>query len=272
MKIHALTLTWNGQDKLEKLSPTFFDATKDLNAEVIWYIRDNGSKDDTLKYLESEKERWGDNLKVLDAGHNRESFAGGVNSLWKMADVADDDIILMLNNDIVFNDTVSVQKILDLHKKTKADVVGCRLLFENTTKLQHAGVIYSKKYGLMPFHYRPSEESDAEAEKDRYFQSVTAAFCLVTGSSFNKIGGMDEGFKWAFDDIDMCMQIRANGGKIAYCGSTNIYHEESATLKKNPVNKMFQGPNVERFRKKWSGKYEIDHDLYLGNPSYNVIK
>ena len=38
-----------------------------------------------------------------------------------------------------------------------------------------------------------------------------------------------------------------------YCGKTNVYHEESASLKKNPVNKMMMPHNVSAFRKKWEG-------------------
>ena len=55
-------------------------------------------------------------------------------------------------------------------------------------------------------------------------------------------------------------------------GGTKIFHEESASLKKNPVNKMFMSPNVKHFKSKWTGKYELDHDKYLNDSSYNEAK
>ena len=276
MKIHALTLTWNGKEKLQALRKGFCTNLLKLQNEgiktAVWRIRDNGSKDGTINELNS----WifkGDcpiSPIVHDISHNRDSFARGINYLFEKADPDDNDIILLLNNDVVFNDDDSLSKMYRLMKKTNAAVVGARLLYSNTTKLQHAGVIFSERYGRMPYHFRPGEESDANAEKDRYFQAVTAAVCLVKASSFRRIEGLDEGYRWAFEDIDMCLEI-GKTEKIAYCGKTKIFHEESASLKKNPVNKMFLQSNIKHFKDKWSNNYTIDHDLYLKNANYNVI-
>lgn len=270
--IHVLTLNWNGEEKLKKLAPSLSAAAKEFgNSDhfPLWLVRDNGSKDNSVKVIEENYEY---SYGIDPVGHNRASFAQGMNHLRKeTAIIKDGDLILFLNNDVVIEDPKSIRMMYELQRKTKADVVGARLLFNGTTKLQHAGVIFSDRYNRLPFHYRPGEESDKHAEKNRYFQAVTAACCLVTASAFDKIGGFDEGFRWAFDDVDMCLQI-GQFGKIAYCGGTTIYHEESASLKKNPVHKMFMNKNVERFRKKWNGKYQIDHELYLKNPKYNEIR
>jgi GT2 family glycosyltransferase len=270
--LHILTLNWNGEDKLMKLIPSLNKAVKAVRDtdqwEVVWYVRDNGSKDNSIKALKEYRH----SIQIHGIEHNRASFSEGVNFLQGEANPATCDMLMLLNNDVEFRDDQSILKMLELQKKTQADVVGARLLFTGTNKLQHAGVIFSQRYNTLPYHFRPNEESDENAKRNRWFQAVTAACCLVRADSFCSIGGMDEGFRWAFDDIDMCLSIKNNGGKIAYCGETEIWHEESASLKKNPVNKMFVGKNVERFRKKWNGKYEIDHDMYLGNPKYNEIK
>jgi GT2 family glycosyltransferase len=270
--LHILTLNWNGSDHLKKLIPSLEKAVLAVERSddwaVKWYVRDNGSKDDSIKVLEG----YSRSKQIFEVGHNRGTFASGMNELRGSIAPASSDMIMLLNNDIEFRDDLGIVQMLALQKKTQADVVGARLQFGGTNKLQHAGVIFSRKYNLLPFHFRPGEESDANAKKDRLFQAVTAACCLVREDTLRTIGGMDEGFRWAFDDVDMCLSIKNQGGKIAYCGSTEISHEESASLKKNPVNKMFMGPSVERFRKKWNGKYEIDHEMYLGNPNFREIK
>jgi len=97
-------------------------------------------------------------------------------------------------------------------------------------------------------------------------QAVTAALALTRGKEFgniwtNKDGsrGMDEGFFWCFDDVDACLSIKYKQNKrVVYCGKTKIYHEESASLKKNPVNKLMSPHNVGYFRKKWGGVYKKD--------------
>ena len=44
--------------------------------------------------------------------------------------------------------------------------------------------------------------------------AVTAACMMVKKSDFDAVGGLDETFQVAFNDIDLCMKFRAAGKKI----------------------------------------------------------
>lgn len=263
--IHVLTLTWNGLDKLERLKDGLFENLRDSGASFHWYIRDNGSSDDTQVTVQG----WPDTT-LLAVDHNRDNFAKGMNSLAALTNAKSDDLFLLLNNDVDFGvDSSSLYKMVQLMKHHKAKAVGARLLYPDGT-LQHAGVIFGERYGRMPYHYRHKEHSDDQAKRNRKFQAVTAAVCLVDAGAFRSIGGFDEKFSWAFDDIDLCLRL-GQRGPILYCGGTNITHEESASLKKNPVNKLFLPHNVAHFKMKWINGYQLDHDSYLKNPNYNAI-
>ena len=208
--IHVLTLTWNGLDKLQRLRPGLISNLEKTGVPFKWYIRDNGSKDGTVE----EISKW-DHVAVLAKDHNRDNFAQGVNSLAEIAckkDNLENDILLLMNNDVEFPEEQALSKMLALMKKD-VGIVGCRLLYNGTDKLQHAGVIFSPRYGNMPYHYRHQEGSDVAAEKNRYFQAVTAAVCMVNAKDFMQIGGMDEKFHWAFEDIDMCLRIKQQIGR-----------------------------------------------------------
>ena len=273
MNLYILTLAWKSEKNFVRLVPSMNNAIEVLKEypgldHIKWLVRDNDSKDKSIEVL---TDTYKGDFFVFRAGHNRDSYSVGNNSLWKISNATDDDVILLLNDDTMIQDCTSFNKMLDLQKKTKAKVVGCRLLYMDTNKLQHAGVIFSSKYGNLPYHFRPGEASDDNAKKDRYFQAVTGACCLVAAEAFNKIGGFNPALKWCFDDIDMNFRIGMLGGKIVYCGSTTIYHEESSSLKKNPVNKLSLNENVQYFRKMWTGKYKIDHYLYLKDPNYMVV-
>jgi GT2 family glycosyltransferase len=271
--LHILTLTWNGCDKLTKLKESLIPSLKGIDYH--WFIKDNASQDATVATAST----WGDQITVIPYKDNRQNFSAGVNFLFKAADPADRDLIMLLNNDVIFNDTQSISKMLDIiNKDPDVGVVGSRLLYTGTNKLQHAGVVFDPIYKT-PMHFRAGQATDALAERNRQFQVVTGAV-LITKAHYYRhiwtqnvsgIDGMDENYHWAFDDVDLCLSIKYNQGKkIIYCGETDIFHEESATLKKNPANKMFLPHNLQYLFGKWRTRYAIDKDIYIRDPHCNL--
>ena len=271
--LNILTLSWNGCDKLMRLRTSLLPALEGI--DYTWFIKDNGSKDDTVAVASS----WGDKIKVLSYKDNRQNFSQGVNYCFDVAAPNDQDLVMLLNNDVLFNDTASIHTMLNMIQKDSAiGAVGARLCFTGTNKLQHAGVVFNPNFNT-PTHFRAGQESDLAAEKNRLFQAVTGAVLITRAELFRNVWdknasgvkGMDESFHWAFDDVDLCLSMKYNmGKKIVYCGSTNIFHEESATLKKNPANQMFLPHNLKYLFSKWRQRYNIDQDIYTGDPKYNL--
>lgn len=271
--LHLLTLTWNASDKLSKLKESLLPALSDV--DYTWLIKDNASKDDTVKVASS----WDGNIKVIPYKDNRQNFSEGMNFLFAEAAPKDNDLVMLLNNDVVFNDKKSIKKMMDIIQKDRSvGVVGARLLYTGTDQLQHAGVVFNNSYN-MPMHFRSGEKSDVNAEKNREFQVVTGAVLLTKAEYFrnacleNKSGisGMDEKYHWAFDDVDFCLSIKYGmDKKIVYCGDTNIFHEESASLKKNPTNRLFMSHNTNHLSAKWGKKWKLDLYDYSHDPKHNL--
>ena len=140
-KLHIFTLTWNGLSKLLDLKPGLEASLSGI--DYTWHIRDNGSRDGTIE----EIQKW--NCKPYAIGHNKDTFAKGMNYLADQLSLKDDDYILLLNNDVVFNDKNSINKMISLQQKTNADVVGAKLLYNGTNKLQHAGVIFRDRKSVV---------------------------------------------------------------------------------------------------------------------------
>lgn len=263
-KLYILTLNWNGEEKLKKLTPTLLSSLQDIDYE--WIIKDNCSTDKSIDYLKSLNNN---RINIINYKDNLQNFAEGVNYTFKTASPNDNDNILLLNNDIIFNDSDSLQKMLNIINNQDVGIVGAKLLYTNTNRLQHAGVVFHKDHHL-PYHFRTKEIEDPIASKNRLFQAVTGAVLLTKAEYFKN--GMDEKYHWAFEDIDLCLSIYFNlNKKIVYCGETNIFHDESATLKKNPKD-FFIPHNINYFLQKWRGRYIIDHGLYLKNNKYNLYK
>jgi GT2 family glycosyltransferase len=275
MKVNIFTLTWNALDKLTRLKESLIPALKDIDYE--WFIKDNYSTDNTL----SVASHWGKNIHVIPYKNNNQNFAEGMNFLVETAKPNDKDLMLLLNNDIVFNDVNSIKNMIDIIKKnSKVGVVGARLLYLNSNKIQHAGIIFND-IDQLPFNFKDLQPNDEQAEKNRLFQSVTGAVLLTRTNLYKEscktnrsgISGMDEQYHWSFDDVDLCLNIKYNMNyDIVYCGKTNIFHESSYSLKKNPANLLFFGHNIFHFRKKWANRYMLDQKKYIINPKYNLYK
>lgn len=265
MSLKILTLNWNGKEKLEKLYNSLLPNLE--NIKYIWFIKDNHSTDGGIELIKSFNNP---NIDLTEYPHNNDNFAEGCNFLFKKANPEPDDLILLLNNDVIFNDSKSIKKMINIiENDSNVGVVGARLFYTGTDLLQHAGVVFNNSH-TMPWHFRAKQKNDDNSSKDREFSCVTGAL-LLTKSKFYS-GNMNNSFRWSFDDINLCMSIKYKlGKKIVYCGGTNVFHEESASLKKNPVNKLFLNHNVNLFKSLWPNRV-LDENLYIKDPNYNLYK
>lgn len=262
-KLIILTLNWNGADRIKKLITSILPALDGI--PFIWFIKDNASKDNSVEIINSFNNP---NIKCIVYKDNLQNFSEGCNFLFNEANPNDDDFIMLLNNDIIFNDKSSIKNMLSIiENDNSVGLVGARILYPDGKRLQHAGVYFSKKYNYFPYHYRHQEIDDAASQKNREFQAVTGALALIRAGDYKKVCttnksgrvGMDEKYFWSFEDIDLCLSVKYNlNKKIMYCGKTNVYHEESASLKKNPMHKLMMSSNCSVFRKKWEGIYKHD--------------
>lgn len=263
--LHVFCLNWNGENLLNTLLISLLENLKNISQDYSIHIRDNGSTDNSINIIKKYS------INLYSIAHNRDSFSEGMNFLLKETKPDDEDYILLLNNDINFISNNNLNKMIKLQQKTKAGMVGAKLFYPNKL-LSHYGIIFSHKYNTLPWNFKSGEKTSKYDNNNRKFQAVTAACCLVTGHALKKANGFDPEYKWSFEDVDLALNIsKIQKLPIVCCGDTNIIHETSISLKKNPVNKLFLNHNVKRFRNKWNNKYIIDHELYLNNKNYGLL-
>jgi len=269
--LKILTLNWNGKEKISALYKTM---QENISVPYEWHIKDNGSVDGSIDEINS----WNKNYIYLHkVSHNRDNFSEGMNFLFKESAPDNNDDILLLNNDVLFKDSKSLNNMISILKKDNTvGAVGAKLLFTNSNKIQHVGVVFNNN--KLPYHYKSNEEASEEDLINREYQCVTGAVFLTNKRTYenicvsNKSGinGLSEKLVWAFDDVDACLSIKYNQNKkIVYCGNTCFFHEESASLKKNPTNKLFMNQNINRLLSSWADKIIVDQLLYKNN-KYNI--
>jgi GT2 family glycosyltransferase len=272
MKLIILTLHWNKKDSIVRLKDSLIPSLTGIDYQ--WHIRDNNSSDGSYE----EMSKWNnENIHITKYDTNNETFSQGMNYLFDFAKPKDDDLILFLNNDVQFADTKSIQKMINILERDRdVGIVGAKLLYTNSNKIQHCGVVFTENRKLpgspaLPIHLFRGTEVTEHQDKNRLFQACTAAVMLLKASDFRAVNGFDDNLKWSFEDVDLNLKIGKNlGKKIVMCGGVKVYHDESASLKLNPVNKLYLNSNITYLTNKWRNKVETDVYNYLKDTNYGL--
>lgn len=176
--------------------------------------------------------------------------------------------ILLLNNDIEIITENWIEEMLMYSQREDVGAVGAKLYYPDYS-LQHAGVIIGIRGIADHSHkYLPGKESGYMMRCciQQNISAVTAACLMIKKSVFEEVGGLDEeSFKVAFNDVDLCMKVRAKGYLIVWTPYAEAYHYESTS--RGPEDtpekcKRFR-KEISAFRKKWK------KEIAKGDPYYN---
>lgn len=175
--------------------------------------------------------------------------------------------IVLLNNDVEILTPDWIEQMLMYTQRSDVGAAGMMLYYPDDT-IQHAGVIlglggiagHSHKYFKRGEYGYVSRLTICQN-----LSAVTAACLMVRSDVYRQVGGLDEGFAVAFNDVDFCVKIRKAGYLIVWTPYAEAYHYESKSrgLEDTPEKKnRFQG-EIQRFKFKWSDVLE------KGDPYYN---
>ena len=251
---------------LEKCLHSIWAKTEWENYEVI-VIENNSADPATFAWYERAKQRY-DGLKVVTWPEKGFNFSA-INNYGRRA--ATGDYLLLLNNDVeVINGGWLTELLRQCAHPGGAAVCGAMLYYPDDT-IQHAGVItglggyagHSHKYkkrGGSGYLFRASTVQD--------FSAVTGACLLVKAGVWDALGGLDEQFTVAFNDVDFCLRVREAGHRIAWTPYARLYHYESKSRggdEKDPVKAArFAGEQKRLYAV--HGRENILHDPYY-NPN-----
>ncbi len=88
---------------------------------------------------------------------------------------------------------------------------------------------------------------------------------MTKRSVYEEVGGLDESFKVAFNDIDYCLKVRQAGKLVVYNPYAELYHYESKSrgLEDTPEKIERFNREIARLNQKWPEYFE------KGDPYYN---
>lgn len=179
------------------------------------------------------------------------------------------EYILLLNNDVEVITANWLEELLMYGQRSDVGAVGAKLYYEDKT-IQHAGIVLGlgahRTAGHT--HYRVNYENVGYMGKLCYAQDVTAvtgACLLVRKALYEQVGGLDETFAVALNDVDFCLQLRELGYLNIFNPYAELYHYESKSrgLDDQSENAARYEKESALFREKWK------EQLAKGDPYYN---
>jgi len=179
---------------------------------------------------------------------------------------ASGSILCFLNDDIEIITEDWLEKIVARLQLPNVGAVGVMLYYPNN-KVQHAGVILGLN-GVAGHQYmgysRGEEGYFGRAIIEQEFSCVTAACMGMRRELFDQLGGFNEKFAVAFNDVDLCIRIGQAGWRIIWTPTVEHYHHESASIGRHnsPERAQEFDREVNLMRSFWG--MVLDHD-----PAYN---
>ena len=256
------------KDDLQKCLESIYAKTSYPNFEII-VVENNSKTEEIFDYYKQIQKQW-QNLKVVcwDGKFNYSA----INNFG--AGFASGEHLLLLNNDTEIITPEWIEEMLMYSQRQDVGAVGAKLYYPDDT-IQHAGVGIGI-LGVAGHYFRGVSRKDVgymcRLLYAQNMSAVTGACMMIRRSVWNEIGGLDESFEVAFNDVDVCMRIRKAGYLVVWTPHAQLYHYESKSRGhdySDEKRERFIGEG-KRFRERWGAELETGDPYY--NPNFSLLR
>ena len=176
---------------------------------------------------------------------------------------AQGESLVFLNNDTEALRPDWLQRMLMYAQRPDIGAVGAKLYYPDGT-IQHAGIVLGIGGVAGHGHKNFVHDSDGYCGRLKIVQNVgavTAACLMMRKDVFYQVGGFDESLAVAFNDVDLCLRIRAAGYRIVWTPDAQLHHYESKTrgYEDTPQKRRRFRREINTIHRKWGNKL---HDPY----------
>lgn len=248
-KVSIVIPSYNDYPLLSKCVTSIHATCKDMEYEVI--IVDDYCQEENrekLRTLADEKTR------IIFREQNG-GFSKAVNTGLREVPATHDAVLL--NSDIEAHP--NWLKALQYGAYVFGDdigIVGPKLLYPDG-RIQSAGSYRNtEEREWFDHYYRFQAEDYGPANVPQFCLGITGACQYVTRKFMNEVGILDEGFPFAFEDMDWCLRGWEAGYKTLYFPASTLTHHESASRAKNKNISERERGSVVYFWQKWGDWFD----------------
>ena len=142
-------------------------------------------------------------------------------------------MVVFLNNDTEIVTADWLQHLLYYAEQEDVGAAGALLVYDDRT-VQHAGVALGMRgtadHTMRGFPVAVDGYAGSLACA-REVSAVTAACMMMRRSLFEEVGGFNEHFFTAYQDVDLCLRLRERHLRIIYTPEALVVHHESTSRK-----------------------------------------
>lgn len=260
--VSILIPNYNHKAILKTCIDSLYNVNTYKNFEIV-IVENNSTEKEIFDYYE-ELKKLHDNIQVVT--YKGEFNYSRINNFGMK--YTKGDYVLLLNNDTEVISPTALSEMVGCILRPEVGAVGAKLLYEDDT-VQHAGVVIG--FSGYAGHVNHGINKDdygymVRARINCNYSAVTAACMMVKKSVFNQVGGFDEQFVVACNDVDLCLKICKEKYLIVYNAFALWHHYESKSRGYDDASqdKMWRfNKEVEKFQDKWKDV------LINGDPFYN---
>jgi GT2 family glycosyltransferase len=141
------------------------------------------------------------------------------------------DVLVLLNSDTEVLHPDWLREMVSHAVRPGVGVVGARLLYPDGT-LQHGGILLGPAGAAT--HVGRGAPRDApgylgQLACTRDLSAVTGACLAIRRETWRAVGGMDERLAVTWNDVDLCLRVRAAGLRVIWTPFATLLHREAVT-------------------------------------------
>lgn len=172
------------------------------------------------------------------------------------------EVVCLMNNDIEILTPDWIEEMLSFAIQVDVGCVGARLWYPDG-RLQHGGVILGIGGGAGHSHKYLNKGAHGYVGRGVLHQSlsaVTGACLMVRRALWDEVGGLDEDFAVAFNDVDFCLRVRARGYRNIWTPYAEMNHHEYASrgFETTPEKQARFASEVKRLQERWAENIKAD--------------
>ncbi len=173
-------------------------------------------------------------------------FGGAVN---RAVAESSGEFVVLLNDDTLVEPRWLDELVARARAGPSTGAVGSKIVDFDGRLLEGGPVLWAD--GSVTLIDEFSVPRPAPAPGPRRVDYVSAVSLLVRRSTWDAVGGMDEGYFPAYcEDVDLCLKIQARGQDVVYQPSSVVRHQQGASASR-PYRVFLRDRNTARLRHRW---------------------